>query len=153
MTEWSDLARGINCPFDAHGADSLPQWDRVSRLQASTLYLNRNQTYRGHCVLVLDLRHATRPDQLLAPEWATFCGDLHRAERAIVGVVRPDHVNIASLGNVIPHLHWHLIPRYRADARWGAPIWPEVVETVLEADDRERLLAQLRTALASSDAE
>ena len=37
--------------------------------------------------------------------------------------MRPDHVNVESLGNVVPHLHWHIIPRYVGDARWGMPIW------------------------------
>jgi diadenosine tetraphosphate (Ap4A) HIT family hydrolase len=136
-----------DCPFDARGADALEQWDAVARLQASTLYLNRNQTYRGHCVLVLDLRHAARPDELSSQEWLAFCGDLYEAERAIVSVVRPDHVNVAALGNVVPHLHWHVIPRYRSDPRWGQPIWPEVIETMLEGPDRQRLLEDLRRAL------
>ena len=149
MTDWSELARGVNCPFDARGADTLDLWDAVTRLTTSTLYLNRNQSYRGHCVLVLDLRHASRPDELSSQEWAAFCGDLHEAERAIVRVVRPDHVNVASLGNVVPHLHWHIIPRYRSDPRWGHPIWPEVVHTVPESE-RQQLLTALRAALSPS---
>jgi diadenosine tetraphosphate (Ap4A) HIT family hydrolase len=32
-------------------------------------------------------------------------------------------MNVAALGNQICHLHWHIIPRYQADPRWGAPIW------------------------------
>ena len=55
---------------------------------------------------------------------------------------------MASLGNVVPHLHWHVVPRYRADPRWGAPIWPEEVVTTLAPEERERLLRALREALA-----
>jgi len=32
-------------------------------------------------------------------------------------------INLASLGNVVPHLHWHVIPRYRGDPEYPAPIW------------------------------
>jgi diadenosine tetraphosphate (Ap4A) HIT family hydrolase len=150
MTDWLELARGTDCPFDAHRADGLSQWDLVARFRVSSLYLNRNQTYRGHCVLVLDLRHATRPDELSPQEWAEFCGDLHHAERAIVRAVRPDHVNIAALGNVMPHLHWHIIPRYRSDPRWGEPIWPETVRTALEPAEHQQLRDDLRHALGTS---
>lgn len=35
----------------------------------------------------------------------------------------PDKFNLASLGNVVPHLHWHLMPRWRTDPWWPNPIW------------------------------
>jgi len=118
-------------------------------LEVSTLYLARNQTYRGHCILILDLRHATRPDQLSAAEWGSFCVDLHRAETAVVRAVQPDHINIASLGNVMPHLHWHIIPRYRADPRWGAPIWPEEAQRRLTLAEENALKDILRELLVA----
>jgi diadenosine tetraphosphate (Ap4A) HIT family hydrolase len=45
------------------------------------------------------------------------------AEVAVRGTVRPDKINLASLGNVVPHLHWHVIPRWRDDSHFPAPIW------------------------------
>jgi diadenosine tetraphosphate (Ap4A) HIT family hydrolase len=44
-------------------------------------------------------------------------------ERAVRYVVRPDKINLASLGNVVPHLHWHVIPRWKDDSHFPAPIW------------------------------
>ena len=145
---WEQLAQGQNCPFDAPRGASTDSWEQVASLEVSTLYLARNQTYRGHCILILDLRHATRPDQLSATEWASFCADLHRAETAVVRAVRPDHINIASLGNVMPHLHWHIIPRYRADPRWGGPIWPEEAERRLTVEEEDALKGILRKMLS-----
>lgn len=146
---WEQLALGQNCSFDAPRAASTEAWEQVASLDVSTLYLARNQTYRGHCILILDLRHATRPDQLSASEWGRFCADLHRSETAIVRAVQPDHINIASLGNLMPHLHWHIIPRYRTDPRWGGPIWPEEAQHRLAAADEEALKAVLRQMLAA----
>jgi diadenosine tetraphosphate (Ap4A) HIT family hydrolase len=37
--------------------------------------------------------------------------------------VQPDKVNLASLGNVVPHLHWHVVPRWTDDSHYPAPIW------------------------------
>ena len=145
---WEQLAQGQNCPFDAPRAASTDSWEQIASLDVSTLYLAKNQAYRGHCILVLDLRHATRPDQLSAAEWNRFSADLHRAESAVVHAVKPDHINIASLGNVMPHLHWHIIPRYRADPRWGAPIWPEEAQHRLTVADEDALIGLLRQLLA-----
>src|SRR4029079_2163456 len=103
------------------------------------------------CQLVFDRRHAARLDQLTEDEYAAFVGDLYLAQHAVAAVLRPDHTNVESLGNVVPHLHWHIIPRYVGDARWGMPIWTTplsaMAETRLEPADREALLRQLRDAL------
>lgn len=44
-------------------------------------------------------------------------------EEALREVMRPDKINLASLGNVVPHLHWHVIPRFAADSHFPNPIW------------------------------
>jgi diadenosine tetraphosphate (Ap4A) HIT family hydrolase len=107
--------------------------------------------YRGHCVLVFDPRHATRLDQLSAAEWSSYAGDLHACVKAVVDVCRPDHVNVESLGNVMPHLHWHVIPRYKHDPKWGFPVWAAEgqaqPERRLPSDERTTLLDALRDAL------
>jgi len=150
-TQWELLVSGARCPMDAPRPASNEFWDLVAPLSVSSLYLAKNQTYRGQCSLIFDLRHAARPDQLSADEWAAFCGDLYVAQRAVVSVTRPDHVNIESLGNVVPHLHWHIIPRYIGDARWGMPIWTTPLsamsDTRLEANEHLALVQQLQAAV------
>ena len=72
-----------------------------------------------------------------------------KLEQAVREVMQPLKVNVASLGNVVPHLHWHVIPRYADDAHFPAPVWAQAVrETsaeVLEA--RRALLPQLVAAI------
>ena len=45
------------------------------------------------------------------------------AEAALRKVMQPDKINLASLGNVVPHLHWHVIPRYEDDPHFPNPVW------------------------------
>jgi diadenosine tetraphosphate (Ap4A) HIT family hydrolase len=45
------------------------------------------------------------------------------AEAALRTLAQPDKINLASLGNVVPHVHWHVIPRWRDDSHFPAPIW------------------------------
>jgi diadenosine tetraphosphate (Ap4A) HIT family hydrolase len=148
---WDELKAGRGCAFDAPRSDNTPHWDLVARLTASSWYLPHNQTYRGHGVLVFDLRHATRLDELTAAEWQAYSADLHKVATASVAVCKPDHLNVESLGNVMPHLHWHVVPRYKNDGRWGQPIWaPDVnaqPEHRLASRERAALLAALRAAL------
>jgi diadenosine tetraphosphate (Ap4A) HIT family hydrolase len=48
---------------------------------------------------------------------------VYAVEDALRAVLAPDKVNLASLGNVVPHLHWHVIPRFADDAHFPQPIW------------------------------
>ena len=70
-------------------------------------------------------------------------------ELAVREEMQPLKVNVASLGNVVPHLHWHVIPRYADDAHFPAPVWAQAVRetdaAVLEA--RRALLPQLIEAI------
>ncbi|MDI6750315.1 MAG: HIT family protein [Pseudomonadota bacterium] len=70
--------------------------------------------WRAHVAEMSDLPAADR-QHLLAVVLAT--------ERAVREIMHPDKINLASLGNVVPHLHWHVIPRWRDDSHFPAPIW------------------------------
>lgn len=71
-------------------------------------------------------------------------------EAVLRRVMAPDKVNLASLGNQVSHLHWHVIPRYRDDAHFPGAIWaPPVREASAAALERRRACAQsLADALA-----
>lgn len=70
-------------------------------------------------------------------------------ELAVRETMQPLKVNVASLGNVVPHLHWHVIPRYADDAHFPAPVWAQALRAtdpaVLEA--RRALLPRLAEAI------
>lgn len=49
------------------------------------------------------------------------------AESALRATVQPDKINLASLGNLVPHLHWHVIPRWKNDSCFPRSIWSEAL--------------------------
>jgi diadenosine tetraphosphate (Ap4A) HIT family hydrolase len=69
------------------------------------------------------------------------------AEHALIDILHPDKVNLASLGNMTPHLHWHVVARFVDDAQFPAPIWAQPQRCSPEAS-----LAQRRAALPGLDA-
>ena len=72
-----------------------------------------------------------------------------QVELAVREVMQPEKVNVASFGNMTPHVHWHVIPRYRDDAHFPSPSWAvvqrETAPAVLAA--RRALLPALRAAI------
>jgi diadenosine tetraphosphate (Ap4A) HIT family hydrolase len=141
------------CPFDLPRPANNEHWDLIATLSVSSLYLSTNQAYLGYCLLVFDPRHAVRLAELTPDEGLAYSRDLLLANRAIDAALRPDHVNVELLGNVVPHLHWHIVPRYRSDPRWGGPIWTttpaEMQQFHLSPEEQRALVDRIGEALAS----
>jgi diadenosine tetraphosphate (Ap4A) HIT family hydrolase len=99
----------------------------------------------AHVVEMTDLSDAQR-EQLMAVVWT--------AERVVREVMRPAKVNVASLGNVVSHVHWHVIARYAQDAHFPGSVWSAAqrdVSASLLADWKQRasgLAAALNKALS-----
>jgi diadenosine tetraphosphate (Ap4A) HIT family hydrolase len=152
LAPWDDLIAGRGCPIcaDVRLADN-EYHAHVGDLAVSSLYLQRNQTYRGYCVLIFNPRHVTGLELLTETEFSAFNADLRCASRAIAAAVSPDHMNYATLGNVIPHLHYDIMPRFRDDPRWGAPIWTsdlkDMEKETLPDDDFAQLLQSIKEKL------
>ena len=68
-------------------------------------------------------RHVREMTDLDAEDRAACLHAVFSCERVLRAVLQPDKINVASLGNVVPHLHWHVVPRYRDDPHFPDPIW------------------------------
>jgi diadenosine tetraphosphate (Ap4A) HIT family hydrolase len=67
---------------------------------------------------------------------------LWQVERVVREVMQPDKINLASFGNVVPHLHWHVIPRYTDDIHFPQPVWGQAqrnADAVMLEVRRQRL--------------
>ena len=70
------------------------------------------------------------------------------AERALRELLHPAKINLASLGNMTPHLHWHVIPRFADDKHFPGSVWSETRRPgVPRAVDRDALRSSLRKQL------
>jgi diadenosine tetraphosphate (Ap4A) HIT family hydrolase len=67
--------------------------------------------------------HVAEMTDLDTPQRAHLMGLVFTVETIVREELRPDKVNLASLGNVVPHLHWHIVPRFRDDPHFPEPIW------------------------------
>jgi diadenosine tetraphosphate (Ap4A) HIT family hydrolase len=105
--------------------------------------------YPGFCRVVLN-RHAAEMTDLEPAERARLMDAVYAVEEALRRCMAPDKINLASLGNLVPHLHWHVIPRFRTDAHFPAPIWaaPARPASAARAVDTQALAARIATLLA-----
>lgn len=78
--------------------------------------------YPGFCRVILN-RHVKEMADLPKDERQALMQVVFAVEQALTTLMHPDKINLASLGNLVPHVHWHVIPRFRDDAHFPLPIW------------------------------
>lgn len=109
--------------------------------------------YPGFCRVILQ-RHVAEMTDLAAGERDRLMRVVFATEAAVRQLLKPDKVNLASLGNVVPHLHWHVIPRFRNDRHFPNPIWGEPRREPRPdnpPDLKRRLVEMLKLGCAKSD--
>ncbi len=80
--------------------------------------------YPGFCRVILN-NHVKEMSDLRSSERERLMAIVFLVEQAVRKVVQPEKINLASLGNKTPHLHWHVIPRFKRDRTFPNPIWGE----------------------------
>jgi diadenosine tetraphosphate (Ap4A) HIT family hydrolase len=151
--EFYALRRGEGCPMCAQGR---PEEDahgvRVFAGKVSDAYLQRAAVQRGYTVVVWRGRHVAEPTELADEEAARYWLEVLRVARALEAHLRPVKLNYDLLGNSLPHLHTHVVPRYADDPRPGWPFpfpedEPPPIGAALYASDVEALRSLLSFAL------
>ena len=123
--------------------------DFVAELPRSFVILGDAQFYRGYCV-VLAKRHVGEIHLMPLDEARALFDETVAVGRAIGVATRPLKLNYECLGNLEPHVHWHVFPRFEADPMRTAPVWmrPETERKVaLEESDRRVLIQTLGAEL------
>lgn len=121
--------------------------DRIAELRESILYLHTDQFFPGWSVLVLR-RHATELFELGPAERARLMDEVSDVAQALKLAFDARKVNYALFGNVVPHVHWHLIPRLVTDPAPSEPVFAVSHEPVrLRRSERADRIARIRDHL------
>jgi diadenosine tetraphosphate (Ap4A) HIT family hydrolase len=95
---------------------------QIADCGSTIAYLHDDQFFAGWTFLVLK-RHATEMWQLESVERAQLIEEVARVARAVSTAFGAVKINYELLGNVIAHIHWHLVPRRGDDPSPKAPVW------------------------------
>ncbi len=106
----------------AQGRPDETRWGvRFFAGAVSDAYLQRASIQRGYSIVVWRGRHVAEPTELSTDEAAAYWLEVLRVGRALEQHLDPVKMNYEVLGNSLPHLHAHVLPRYADDPRPG---WP-----------------------------
>lgn len=144
--DWSERMAGRDCPICATIAvEDSEHAVAVATLPYTKVSLERRSRLPGYCVVAWRAGHVAEPTDLDPRSAAGYWGDVMDVGRAIQAELNPIKLNFLTLGNWVPHLHTHVLPRYRDDPAPGGPIpWDAIFAS--EPNEPERL-RQLAVAL------
>lgn len=125
-----EASRLASCPLCSRLSDPAAAL-RVCELRESIVYLHEHQSYAGWCVVVLK-DHAEHLAALPVARQVRLWEDVAQVAAAITRAFSPRRINYECLGNVVGHVHWHVIPRY------AEPIDPDPRATVWVRPATER---------------
>lgn len=91
-------------------------------------------------------RHVAEWTDLTQPERSVCMQGVAKIETVLRDLLQPTKINLATLGNVVPHLHWHVIARFDWDSHFPAPVWAAAVRETHAAQ-----LAALQVRCAEVD--
>jgi diadenosine tetraphosphate (Ap4A) HIT family hydrolase len=139
-TAYHDLmSTDPNCPMcqtvaelERHGRADL-----VWRFPHSIAIVGPWQYYTGYCML-FSRDHATELSQL-GPIRSAHLDEMTTLAQAIEECFRPHKLNYELLGNQVPHLHWHLFPRYASDPERLQPVWLALERAKSDPAEKQRL--------------
>jgi diadenosine tetraphosphate (Ap4A) HIT family hydrolase len=86
--------------------------------------LVEDRDYPGFCRVILN-RHVSEMTDLDAVTRQCVMRVVFAVEQSLRQLMRPAKINLASFGNMVAHLHWHIVARYADDKHFPGSIWGE----------------------------
>ena len=117
-----------SCPICTKWEDDPEQ--RVVELKQTLVTLNRDQFFPGYC-FVYAKEHVTELFHLDDAVRSEVMAEVSAVAKALYNALRPDKINYELLGNMAPHMHWHIVPRFSSDPLWPRPHWSEPHQELL----------------------
>jgi len=121
---------------------------KVGDLSATTLYLFKDQTYRGRCIVALK-EHKRELFELTPEEKNAWVDDVARTAQALTTLFAPGKINYAAYGDKVSHFHMHLVPKYETGPLWGSAFEMSPSEKkFLSEGEYQSTISKIRTFLA-----
>ena len=123
----------------------------IHEFEHSVLFVGDHQFHRGYCLLLLK-EHVRELHELEPTVYVALSQELLAAGRAVVETFKPWKMNYSCYGNVDPHIHWHLFPRYDSEPDHLNHPWlhaAEFKDHLIDEETARDLAARIRANLVT----
>lgn len=118
----------------------------VCNLHLCKVLLMDDQTYPW-VILVPKKINTVELTDLSSENQHILMSEIVHVSEVLKDITEADKMNVATLGNVVPQLHIHVIARFKSDAAWPAPIWGKTPTISYDEEIKEEFMRTLREKL------
>jgi diadenosine tetraphosphate (Ap4A) HIT family hydrolase len=118
----------------------------IGKLSVSTVFLFKEQTYRGRCNVVYK-DHVKELFQLDEDELNAYMKDVKKVAEAIEKAFQPNKINYGAYGDTLHHLHMHLVPKYEGKENWGSTFEMNPGKTYLTEEEYQETIEKIKKNL------
>lgn len=120
----------------------------ICTLKASRVFFFRDQKNPGRCVVVCR-DHKTELFQLTPDQRADFTDDVALVAQTVYELYGAQKINYATYGDLVPHLHVHVVPKREDTVSWGGPFSDQLPKELLTSEQEQLAIKTLRAALTN----
>lgn len=113
----------------------------VGSLKYSTLFILKNQNHKGRVVLALNT-HRQEVYEMTEEERNGFFADVAKVSQAVAELYHPNKINYGIFGDGVPHVHMHIVPKYKDELQWGHFFWDQGLDEVILSDEEYAQMKQ-----------
>ena len=119
---------------------------KICDLEVSTVYLFKEQTYKGRCNVVFK-EHKSEITDLTEEEASAFINDIRKVAKAIQKAFNPGKINYGAYADTMKHLHFHVVPKYEGGPSWGTTFEMNPAKVLLNDEEYSELVAKISSNL------
>jgi diadenosine tetraphosphate (Ap4A) HIT family hydrolase len=136
-----------DCLFCRIVVDAVDRPERIHDFAHSVALVSLDQTHRGRCLLLMR-EHYEDTLEIPDPLYRAFNDELRVLARAVRAAFDPPRLNYLNYGNVEPHVHVHIIPRYPDEPGWGGPPAAAADAATCTPEAQAQIAAAIRARIA-----
>jgi diadenosine tetraphosphate (Ap4A) HIT family hydrolase len=118
----------------------------IGKLSVSTVFLFKEQTYKGRCNVVYK-DHVKELFDLNDQDLAAFMNDVKKVAAAIDKAFKPNKMNYGAYGDTLHHLHMHVVPKYEGKENWGSTFEMNPGKTYLSDQEYAEMIEKIKANL------
>lgn len=118
----------------------------IAKLDVSTVFLFKEQTYTGRCNVVYK-NHVKELFDLDQQELAAFMNDVKKVAAAVNKAFEPNKINYGAYGDTLHHLHMHIVPKYENKENWGSTFEMNPGKIYLTDQEYQEMIDKIKEAL------
>lgn len=136
----------MSCFYCENGEKLQSLMIPVKELPYATVYLNRDQKHKGRCIVALK-EHKTEYFELTPEQNAGYFSEVALTAQAIQNLYHPNKINYATFGDLVPHVHIHVVPKCEGGLQWGEAFHDDVPKSLLADAEYSAMAAELEAEI------